>query len=135
MKRKLNVITVAWIWFVIINHIVRIFQTLFKLQFADNDTLGILIYQIIIGAIMIVVLSGILNLKKKALYSFFVLEFINSFIVWQIVGGRPEDYLIHFIPAVIFSVFMVGFLCLKKDGISGWKIINNESVKDENKKI
>lgn len=135
MKSKLNIILVIWLWFVIINHAVRIFNTLLRIQFSDSYTRDILIFQIVIGVLMIVVLAGIFHLKKQALYSFFVLEFLNSFIVWQMQGGRPEDYLVHFISAVIFSGFMIGLLFLKKDGRSGWDIINNGSIKDENKKI
>lgn len=121
MKGDLNIITKIVLCLIIIRHAIQIIRNIQIIQYADND---ICIYQIIMGILMIVVLIGILRIKKQALYSFFILQLLNSFIIWD-MKYRIDDYFVHLIVAIFFSAIMAGLLFLKKNGISGWKLINN----------
>lgn len=111
MKRKLNSTTEVFIGFFILNHIVNIVQTLLALPYVDMP-----VFIVSESIIMIVVLLGILSLKRAALWAFFVVQFLN----FAVLSFMDKDYLSHLIPAVIICLLMCALLLLKKNGISGW---------------
>lgn len=132
MKAKLNIIVKIFICIFILNNVRKIVTTLMMYQYYDNYHKDICIIQIVTGLIVIFLLAGILMLKKQALHIFFVFQFINALIISNIEG--ENDYATHFLVALFLCACMAGILCIKKDGISGWKLINNNgNIYIENK--
>lgn len=121
MGIKLNIITLVVICIAIISNVIRVISTIIRFSLHDSYTQDFLVYQIIAGIVISVDLIMILKLKSEAVYLFFVIQFINGFIN----GSFTNDYLPHYISAILFSIIMAGLLCLKKDGISGWYLIKN----------
>lgn len=118
---KLNSVIVVWICLVAIRHVVNIFKCISILlsKYGEHDKVA---YNMIVSIIMIIILIGIIKLKKRAVFSFFLLQIINSFFVWD-MNYRVDSYFLHLSIALLFSIIMAGLMFLKKDGKSGWELM------------
>lgn len=109
---------------IIINHLIRLFTNIISLiTFFNPATL----YNTCISLLIIGIIVAILLEKKFGLYAFFTLQLLNAITltVWQ--GDGPA----HFFAALLYSAAAAGFLCLKKDGVSGWDLILSGKTQTE----
>lgn len=117
MDKKLNQVFDGALAIFIVGNMMNILRQLF---FINNSLYNHESYYTAIGCsvIMIVILSAMLRKKRNAASFFFAFQYINALAVSVMDGG----YIIHLTVATLISAVMAGLLCLKEDGISGWKI-------------
>ena len=109
---------------IIINHLIRLFTNIISLIYFFNPAI---LYNTCISLLIIGTIVAILLEKKYGLYAFFTLQLLNAIILTVWLGDAP----VHFFVALLYSAAAAAFLCLKKDGVSGWDIILSRKTQTE----
>lgn len=128
MKKELNLITYCVIWIAIVANIVFSSKELLSFMI-DNDSFHI--YNMAVHIIGIYTLYLIVEkLKQSGFWMFLILNLINSFVI----GGINNDYFPHFFAAIVYIGILYGILCLKKNNVSGWNLLESNNKKTEKTK-
>lgn len=113
----MNIIAKVIIYFSIVRHVVNIIVQ--SIQLSSASTI-VPLYNIIVGIVMIVVLKSIIKLRKRAVTAFFLVQVFNCMFI---CGMGYGDVFTHVFAALLMCGYMSLLLCLRKDGVSGWKAL------------
>lgn len=119
MSKALNPIFKVVLCLAIIRHFMNIPLELQRASSGLYDE-AICYVTIALCTIMIITFINILRAKRGALSFFWFFQFFNGLMV--AIMEQQGNYLVHFIVSVLSCGVMAGLLCLKRDGISGWKV-------------
>ena len=123
MKNNFNVVLTVFIWMVIVRHIISIISSIpLLIASISSDYISILAlgWNIVLNISVIIILLYLLKEKRWSIYSFCGLQIIN--VVFQSIF-LEGDFLNSLIIAITLCIIMAALLCLKKDGISAWKLL------------
>ena len=120
MKKELNTIFKVVLFLVIVRHAIAMFTSIPYITYAIKGyiSLGGIIWDIMMNVAMIAILLSILKIKRWALYAFGGLHFVNIIVISIFKG----DLIAHILVALVMCAIMAGLLCLRNNGISGWKL-------------
>lgn len=111
---------------VIVNHVFRIITNLFYLSSGIIDSLtGV--WHLIAGVSMIVILLGVLKLKRWSWHAFVCIQLINVLFITLIQG---DDIVVPMGVAIIMCVVLRGLLAIKRDGVSAWDVMFKKEKSD-----
>lgn len=119
MKDKnLNTIikVIFWLWIAQnFTHMILSIFTMFSNTLNPDPHANIISF--IQGLIIIIILFGMVYIKKWALYSFYAYQLLNFIFVSLINGNVAESAYTSIFSCVIMSAI----LFIRKNGVSGWK--------------
>lgn len=130
MKKDLNIILSIILYLVIIRHAVGIFTTLFQLTMVSSGflSLPILLWNLTMHIIFIIVLFNILSIKRWAVYAFGGIQVVNVAVLSLFFG---RDFFASSIASTLFCLLLAALFCLKKDGVSAWRVFFPKTEKEE----
>lgn len=120
MKKELSLISELAICLVIFRHVIAMITSIPSIYYATQG-LGLIestIWNFITHIAMIVILIGILKVKRWSLYAFGGLQIINV-IVLSVFQG---EMITHLVIALVMCAIMAGLLSFRNNGISGWNL-------------
>lgn len=123
MKNNFNVALTIFICLVIVRHITSLISTIpLIIAWSSSDYMSILAlgWNVVLNLSMIIILFYLLQAKRWSIYLFGGLQIIN--VIFQYIF-LEKDFLNSLIVAVLLCITMATLLCLKKDGISAWKLL------------
>ena len=116
--KKFNLGIIIVIWGAIIANLCRTLYDMY-MCFTAHDTIHL--YNILVHIISIIILYQIIEKRKKEFfYIFVILNIINAIVIG---GLNNTNYFPHVFAAIIYIIILRAILCLKKDNISGWDIL------------
>lgn len=121
MKKNLNSTLTIFLYLVILRHIIAIFTSISQLimAFSGYLSLPVLLWNLAMHVTMIVVLFNILSIKKWAVYAFGGIQIINVAVLTLFF--RSDFFTSSFV-AVLLCLLLAVLFCLKKDGVSAWRL-------------
>ena len=121
MKKNLNSTLTIFLYLVILRHIIAIFTSISQLimAFSGYLSLPVLLWNLAMHVTMIVVLFNILSIKKWAVYAFGGIQIINVAVLTLFF--RSDFFRSSFV-AVLLCLLLAVLFCLKKDGVSAWRL-------------
>lgn len=133
MKNNYNIVLTIFIWMVIVRHIISIVSSIpLIIAWPSSDYISIIAlgWNIVLNISMIIILLYLLKEKRWSIYLFCGLQIIN--VVFQSIF-LEGDFLNSLIIAITLCIIMAALLCLKKDGISAWKLLfsRDQGVSDD----
>lgn len=121
MNSKLNIYLEFFIYLVIIRHIIALFTAIIQILMTISELGSIIaiMWNIILNIVMIITLLYLLKVKRWALYFFGGIQLANIIFQWLVFD---KDLVVLSIVAIILCVVMSLLLCIKKNGVSAWRM-------------
>ena len=92
---------------------------------------GMCLYNIIVHGILVWLIYRVMfKADRQSVFIIFILGLLNAFIIGIMTNG---DCFPQFFAAIVNIVLLSSLLCLKKDGVSGWKVLNKVVGKEKMK--
>jgi TPR repeat protein len=143
---SLSFITIAIFVLYIIRHFTHIITEGIKL--ATPETLNyngvqlnivnhtVALYNIAVSVIFVIIMICILQKRKWAVISFFAFQFVNAIAIC-IIQNNVADFGGHLLASVVCCIIFSLLLCIRNEGVSGWKLFFQPSLgkKHKNDKI
>lgn len=130
MKKKFNSIVYWYLGIIAVANIIGIISQLSQFLILQD---GMCLYNIIVHGILVWLIYRVMfKADRQSVFIIFILGLLNAFIIGIMTNG---DCFPQFFAAIVNIVLLSSLLCLKKDGVSGWKVLNKvvgkEKMKDE----
>ena len=92
---------------------------------------GMCLYNIIVHGILVWLIYRVMfKADRQSVFIIFILGLLNAFIIGIMTNG---DCFPQFFAAIVNIVLLSSLFCLKKDGVSGWKVLNKVVGKEKMK--
>ena len=130
MKKKFNSIVYWYLGIVAVANIIGIISQLSQFLILQD---GLCVYNIIVHGILVWLIYRVMfKADRQSVFIIFILGLLNAFVIGIMTNG---DCFPQFFAAIVNIVLLSSLLCLKKDGMSGWQMLNKvagkEMMKDE----
>lgn len=130
MEKKFNSIVYWYLEIVAVANIIGIISQLSQFLILQD---GLCVYNIIVHGILVWLIYRVMfKADRQSVFIIFILGLLNAFIIGIMTNG---DCFPQFFAAIVNIVLLSSLLCLKKDGVSGWKVLNKvvgkEKMKEE----
>ena len=128
MKKKFNSIVYWYLGIVAVANIIGIISQLSQFLILQD---GMCLYNIIVHGILVWLIYRVMfKADRQSVFIIFILGLLNAFIIGIMTNG---DCFPQFFAAIVNIVLLSSLLCLKKDGVSGWKVLNKVVGKEKMK--
>ena len=128
MKKKFNSIVYWYLGIVAVANIIGIISQLSQFLILQD---GLCVYNIIVHGILVWLIYRVMfKADRQSVFIIFILGLLNAFVIGIMTNG---DCFPQFFAAIVNIVLLSSLLCLKKDGVSGWKVLNKVVGKEKMK--
>ena len=120
MEKELNKTFVILLFLAVAINTIAIIPSLISIFLAYEGLVSFefAIWSFVTRIAAIGILIGISMVKRWALYAYVGFHIINVVVLLII----QEDWLLYLIRALVMCAIMAGLLCLRNNGISGWRL-------------